>query len=140
MPRPRKNRYLEPDDLARELEKSRPPNPPTQELCAMLRSIAEHLLGSPKYRGYAKDLQQDMVSAALIKCLKNVKNWDPSKGASSFNYFTRCCEHAFWDFLKVHYRQLNIKREATLRAADEVARYSPQLAASLRRRLEETAP
>lgn len=121
MARPRKYHYLEPEELAAELAKSQPPAQPTEELCRMLRMIAEHMLGSPKYCGYAKDLQQDMVSCALIKCLKNVKNWSPDKGASSFNYFTRCCECAFWDCLKKHYRHVNLQREMALKAADVLA-------------------
>lgn len=135
MGRPRKKRYLEPDDLARELEKSRPPSPPTPELCRMLRQIAEHLCGDSRFVGYPKEMHEDMCSAALEKCLKNVKNWDPSKGGC-FHYFTRCCELSFFDSLKSHYKQVNIRREATLRAAAELEQTSPLLAQRIREKLE----
>ena len=52
-----------------------------------------------------------MVSAALLKCLKNIKNYKKEKASSCFNYYTRCAEHAFWEFLAKHYKQLNIQRE-----------------------------
>lgn len=132
MGRPKKTRYLEPEDLARELMKSMPPNPPTEELCRMLRSIAEHMCGDPRYVGYSKEMHEDMCSAALIKCLKNVKNFDPAKGASSFNYFSRCCEHAFWYELSKYYRQKNVQRQMLLDYADKIQAVSPKLAQEIR--------
>ena len=39
--------------------------------------IAQHLLGDSRYRNYPKELQEDMVSAALEKAIKNIKNYKP---------------------------------------------------------------
>ena len=73
----------------------------------MLRQISTHLLGDSKYRRYSKHMKEDMCSEALVKCLKNVKNFKPEKG-SAFNYMTRCTEWAFWQVLAKHYKQLNL--------------------------------
>ena len=37
--------------------------------------IAQHLLGDSRYRSYPRELQEDMVSAAMEKCIKNIKNF-----------------------------------------------------------------
>ena len=57
---------------------------------------------------YSADLHEDMVSAALEKCVKNIKNYKAEYADRCFNYYTRCCEHAFWEMLKKHYRQMNV--------------------------------
>jgi len=40
-----------------------------------------------------------MVSAALLKCIKNIKNFKEEYADRCFNYFTRCVEHSFWTTL-----------------------------------------
>jgi len=80
--------------------------------------IATHLLGSPRYRGYPKSLKEDLVSAALVKCIKNIHNFKPERADTCFNYYTRCTEHAFWEVLGKHYRQINIQRQLIVEYAD----------------------
>ena len=69
------------------------------------------MLGDSHYRNYPRELQEDMVSNALLKCIKNIHNYKPERAATCFNYFTRCVEHSFWDTLAKHYKQQNIQRE-----------------------------
>ena len=80
--------------------------------------IAWHLLGDSRYRNYPKDLQEDMVSAALLKCSKNIKNYKKERAASCFNYYTKCTEHAFWNVLGKHYKHVNMIRQLALDFAD----------------------
>lgn len=49
-----------------------------------------------------------MVSAALEKCVKNIKNYKAEYASVCFNYYTRATEHAFWEVLKKHYRRMNV--------------------------------
>lgn len=90
----------------------------------MLRQISTHLLGDSRYRRYSKHMKEDMCSAALVKCLKNVKNFKPEKGAA-FSYFTRATEYAFWEVLAKHYKQLNLLRELAMQHADDIQDFNP---------------
>ena len=73
-----------------------------------------------------------MVSAALLKCVKNIKNYKKEKADSCFNYYTRCAEHAFWDVLGKHYKQMNIQRELTRQYADMLDQINTTEAKQLR--------
>jgi len=73
-----------------------------------------------------------MVSAAMEKCIRNIKNYKAEYADRCFNYYTRCVEHAIWTVLKKHYRAMNISRQMALDFADKIERYSPQLAKAIR--------
>lgn len=77
-------------------------------------------------------MQEDMVSAALLKCAKNIKNYKKERAASCFNYYTKCTEHAFWETLGKHYKHMNMVRQMTLDFADMLESYSPSLAKQIR--------
>lgn len=94
--------------------------------------IATHLLGSTKYKGYPKSLQDDLVSSALVKCCKNIHNFKKEYADRCFNYYTRCTEHAFWDVLTKHYKQMNIKRKLALDYADQIECIDPSTAKKIR--------
>ena len=127
-----KNKYLASEDLAYELLQSQIKGHPTEEVCRYFRMIATHLLGSTKYKGYPKSLQEDLVSSALVKCCKNIHNFKPQYADRCFNYYTRCTEHAFWDVLTKHYKQLNIKRKLALDYADQIECIDPNVAKKIR--------
>lgn len=73
-----------------------------------------------------------MVSAALEKCVRNIKNYKSEYADRCFNYFTRASEHAIWEVLKKHYRYVNLKRKATLEFADMLEETSPEAAKRIR--------
>ena len=77
-------------------------------------------------------MHEDMVSAALLKCIKNIKNYKKEYADKSFNYFTRCVEHSFWETLSRHYRQANMVRQLTLDYADKVEQTNPDWAEQIR--------
>lgn len=128
----KKQPYLTSAQLAEALEESQKLGYPTERICNYFRLIAWHLLGDSRYRNYSKDLQEDMVSAALLKCVKNIKNYKKERAASCFNYYTKCTEHAFWNVLDKHYKHVNMVRQLTLDFADQVEQYSPLLAKQIR--------
>ena len=130
--RQKKKPYLTSEQLAIELEKSQQQNAPTEQVCIYFRLIAQHLLGDSRYRNYSRDLQDDMVSAALEKCIKNIKNYKKEYADKCFNYYTRCTEHAFWEVLSKHYKQKNIQRELTFIYASKLEELDPQAAQSIR--------
>lgn len=61
-----------------------------------------------------------MASAALLKCIKNIKNYKKEYADKCFNYFTRCTEQAFWEVLNSHYKYMNIIRDLSLDFADNI--------------------
>ena len=90
--------------------------------------IATHLIGDARYRNYPPSMHDDMVSAALEKCIRNIKNYKPEYKDKCFNYFTRCTEQAIWGVLAKHYKHMNMVRQLTLDFADSLEPYAPQFA------------
>jgi len=77
-------------------------------------------------------MQDDLVSAALVKCIKNIHNFKPERADTCFNYYTRCTEHAFWEVLSKYYKQMNIQRELTLDYANQIEDIDPKTAQLIR--------
>lgn len=132
MKKSKKKIYLTNEQLAEELLASQQLGHPTEQVCNYFRMIATHLLGSPRYRGYPKSLKEDLVSAALVKCIKNIHNFKPERADTCFNYYTRCTEHAFWEVLGKHYRQINIQRQLIVEYADQIEALDPKTAKLIR--------
>ena len=128
----KKQPYLTSQQLAEALEESQKLGRPTEQVCKYFKLIAQHLLGDSRYRNYQKDLHDDMVSAALEKCIKNIKNYKKEYADRCFNYFTRCSEQAFWMVLGKHYKYVNMIRQLTLDYADMLEPYSQSLAQQIR--------
>jgi DNA-directed RNA polymerase specialized sigma24 family protein len=82
-------------------------------------SIATKLTTHKNFRGYRHDMKDDMIQEACVKCLKNLKNVDPSKG-SVFSYFTHVCWSAFVTYLAKYYTGLNRRRELMLARIEEL--------------------
>ena len=128
----KKKPYLTNEQLAEALNESQALGQPTENVCKCFRLIAKHLLGSNRYRNYSKDMQDDLVSAALVKCIKNIHNFKPERADTCFNYYTRCTEHAFWEVLSKYYKQMNIQRELTLDYANQIEDIDPKTAQLIR--------
>ena len=69
-----------------------------------------------------------MASDALLKCIKNIKNFKPQYSASAFSYFTMCIQHAFFGTLRKHYKLQNLKRACIENLAQELQDLDPQSA------------
>ena len=127
-----RTKYLTDQQLAEALVESQQAGCPTEKVCNYFRMIAVHMLGSSKYRGYPKQMQDDLVSAALVKCIKNIHNFKLERAGTCFNYYTRCTEHAFFEVLGKHYKQLNIQRQLTLDYANQIEQLDPNAARLIR--------
>ena len=128
----KKTTYLTSEQLAAELEASQQQGQPTVKACEYFRLIAKHLLGDSRYRRYPKEMQEDMESEALLKCIKNIKNFKKEYADKCFCYFTRCVEHSFWTTLSKHYKYMNNQRSLILQYADKIEQTNPQIAKQLR--------
>ena len=60
-----------------------------------------------------------MREEAIIKCFKNLKNIDTSKG-SVFSYLTRVCWTAYVVYLGNYYKDLNRKKELLVEAIGQI--------------------
>ena len=128
----KKTPYLTSAQLSEALEESQKLGRPTENVCLYFKLIAQHLLGDSRYRNYPNDLHEDMISDAILKCIRNIKNYKHEYAYCSFNYFTRCVEHSFWTTLGKHYKHINKTRKLILDYADEVEEYSPKIAKNIR--------
>ena len=102
--------YIDRDEFHNALQECKAIGEPTVKVCNFFRLLIRHYLHGSRYAGYSTHEREDLASAALLKCLKNVRNYNPERG-SPFSYYTLCCECACKDYLKKHYEQVNIKRD-----------------------------
>ena len=92
----------------------------SEQLGKYILDIATKIMRTNSFRGYTEDMKQDMVSEAVLKCIKNLKNLKEERKGSFFNYLTRCCYCAFYYFLSRYYKHVNIRRELVRKAVDEL--------------------
>lgn len=111
--------YLDKEAFAAEIAKWRASAEKVEDrvmhdrLALMILSIPQHMLQSKCFRGYDHHLKEDMVMNAYIKIVKNLKNFDPSFGASAFKYFSRCCYFAFCETIMSFYKHKNMIESLT---------------------------
>lgn len=67
-------------------------------------------MNDSRFRNYPYAMKEDLVSDALLKSIKNIKNFKIEYAEKAFGYFTRCIEQSFFKSLGRHYKQENIKR------------------------------
>jgi len=73
--------------------------PPIPEYAAdCFHKIAKRYCSKPNFSGYT--YRDDMVSEAVLICIKYAHNFNPEKSNNAFAYFTQCCKNAFVQFIK----------------------------------------
>ena len=109
-----KRNYLEAEELYNEYKKSVEDGQCTEKLGEMFLTLTEHLLRSPNFNRYHKEVKEDLQGHALEKLMKSLKTvkleFTPHQ---IFNFATRTIYTAFLSELGRHYKQENIKRAAT---------------------------
>lgn len=63
-----------------------------------------------------------MRQEACLKCIKNLKNLDPTKG-DVFAYLTQICWSAYITFLSKYYRRMNREREMMLEGLENAYQF-----------------
>lgn len=117
----------------------------TNELGQMILDIATHLTSHKQFVGYPQHMKDDMVSDGVMKCIKNLKNIKGEfNGRQIFNYLTRACFTAIYDYLSDHYKEVNLKRELLLasieKMSDELGQGEGYIIGELRRQIDEYTP
>lgn len=81
------------------------------------------MLTSRQFRGYSEHLKEDMLSNAMLCCMKAIHKFNTSKTSNAFGYITRTIWTAFVLILRQHYKYLNFKKkimEDTLMQMDDL--------------------
>ena len=80
----------------------------------MFLTLTEHILRSPSFNRYSKEIKEDLQGHAIVKLMKSLKTvkceFTPHQ---IFNFATRTIYTAFLSELGRHYKAENIKRAAT---------------------------
>ena len=121
----KRNHYIDRADFTEALLEAQAHGQPTERVCRLFRLLIERYLSGVRYSRYDTATKEDMSSAALIKCLKNLHNYTAGKG-SPFSYFTRAVECCCIDYLKRHYKHINLIRDLADRARQAIwPNYTP---------------
>lgn len=111
-----KRNYLEAQELYDQYKKSVEDGQCTEKLGEMFLTLTEHLLRSPNFNRYPKEVKEDLQGHAIVKLMKSLKTvkleFTPHQ---IFNFATRAVYTAFLSELGRHYKQEGIKRAATMK-------------------------
>ena len=125
-----KTNYISNDAIMEEWRRWKDSGTVSERLGELLLVLGRHIMQSRYFCGYPEHVKGDIVSDGTLKCLKNLKNFDPTKGCSHFSYLSRCIFTAGASYLAKHYRHLNRRRELLIKALRMVETELPQTEAS----------
>ncbi|MBS7346214.1 MAG: hypothetical protein KIG14_00685 [Candidatus Sacchiramonaceae bacterium] len=109
-----KQNYLEAQELYDEYKKSVEGGQCTDKLGEMFLTLTNHMLRSPSFSRYPKEVKEDLSGHALEKLMKSLTTVNLAFTPHQiFNFATRAAYTAFLSELSRHYRQANIKRAVT---------------------------
>ena len=94
-----------------------------EKLALYVQQIAKGILLSRRFINYSDEIKEDLVSDAILKVFKNLKNMKEEKKDSFFNYITRTCYCSFYYTLSKHYKYVNARRkliEASLQQMEPI--------------------
>ena len=109
-----KRNYLEAEELYNEYKKSVEDGKCTDKLGLMFITLTNHILRSPSFNRYPKEMKEDLQGHAIVKLIKSLKtvklDFTPHQ---IFNFATRSVYTAFLSELSRHYKHENTKRAVT---------------------------
>ena len=106
--------YLEAQDLYDQYKKSVEDGQCTDKLGEMFLTLTSHLLRSPNFNRYPKEVKEDLQGHAIVKLMKSLKTVNLEFTPHQiFNFATRAVYTAFLSELGRHYKYENTKRAAT---------------------------
>jgi len=100
--------YVKNSDILIEMDKYNKNNRViSDELAEMIVKIAENYSSIGSFAGYT--WREDMVSEAVLTCVKYMHNFDSDKSKNPFSYFTSICRNAFINYIRKQNRHSDIK-------------------------------
>lgn len=101
-----------------------------------LSTLSERLLTSRKFKGYSKDLKDDMTAHFWEKALRALMTFDFSRGSKTYSYFTRVHYCANLDIIGCEYKYRNLiddltekwmaEAGASVAEIDKLCKYDPE--------------
>ena len=84
-----------------------------------LSTLSERLLTSRKFRGYSRDMKDDMQMHFWEKALRALLTFDFNRGSRAFSYFTRVHYLANLDIIGADYKYRNLIDDLTEKWMEE---------------------
>jgi DNA-directed RNA polymerase specialized sigma24 family protein len=99
--------YVKNKDLKLELITYKQTGIVSERLGGMLMTIARNYCTKGNFSGYT--WKQDMISDAVLSCMKYMKNFNEEKSSNAFAYITKICHNAFIAHIKKQNKHSEIK-------------------------------
>ena len=120
--------YIDQNELYDEYKKSVDNDQCSERLGELFQTLTDHIIRSPSFNRYSKELKEDLSGHAIVKLMKSLKTVKLEFTTQQiFNFATRTIYTAFLSELGRHYKFENLKRKVTkdyLMKADFI---SPQI-------------
>ena len=109
-----KRNYLDAQELYDEYKKSVEDGQCTEKLGELFLTLTYHMLRSPNFNRYPKEVKEDLQGHAIMKLMKSLKTVKLEFTTQQiFNFATRTIYTAFLSELSRHYKFENLKRKVT---------------------------
>ena len=92
----------------------------TNRLGEMFLLLAKRITNHYFWRGYDRELKEDMVSEAVIHCIKYAHNFNPELSNNPFAYFSRFVFNAFKQVINKYYDEKSNSVEYYLMETDNI--------------------
>ena len=109
-----KRNYLDAQELYDEYKKSVEGGQCTEKLGEIFLTLTDHMLRSPNFNRYSKEVKEDLRGHAIVKLIKSLTTVNLAFTPHQiFNFATRAAYTAFLSELSRHYKFENLKRKVT---------------------------
>ena len=120
--------YIDQKELYNEYKKSVDNDQCTARLGELFQTLICHILRSPSFNRYSKELKEDLSGHAIVKLMKSLKTVKLDLTYQQvFNFATRTVYNAFLSELGKHYKFENLKRKVTKEYLMKADFISPQI-------------
>ena len=107
-PRRKTHKYINNKYILEKLSDYKKDGVITNELGEVFMVIAKNLSNKNNFSGYT--WKDEMISEAVLTCVKYIKNFNPEKSQNPFAYITQICYNSFRNYIKKQKRHGDIKQ------------------------------
>ena len=115
MARKRTGWFIDSQEIWAEISNWKNTNQISPRLGQIFYEIAENMTKHPRFNRYDIELKKDMIGNAVLKMIRNLRNFKYEKRNQSFSYCSCIAWTSFIDTLKKHYKYINRQREMMTR-------------------------
>ncbi len=101
--------YLNNANLLNELIGFKKSGKYSENLGSMFLQVATNLSNKSNFIGYT--WKDEMISEAVLTCIKYSKNFNPEKSSNAFAYITQICYNSFKGYIKKQNKHSTIKQQ-----------------------------